>query len=152
MKNTNQTISNFSKMFGRGKKIESKYPMFMNNLSSRNIFDIYTDKSLKMNYFSNEKLNNPFSSFNNKKSFNNIISQKGINNKNRNKSNNIKGKNMKENRLNNYNENIENIFNKVVYDNIVDERKNEKNEELFDLTKNLRLSKKIDFSYKKFNF
>ena len=60
----------------------------------------------------------------------------------------MKGKNMKENRLNNYNENIEHIFKKVVYDNIVDERKNEKNEELFDLTKNLRLSKKIDFSYK----
>ena len=148
MKNTNQTITNFSKMFGRGKKIESKYPMFMNNLSSRNIFDIYTDKSLKMNYFLNGKLNNPFSSFNNKKSFNNIISQKDINNKNRSKSNNIKGKNMKENRLNNYNENIENIFNKVVYDNIVDERKNEKNEELFDLTKNPRLAKKIDLSYK----
>ncbi len=147
MKNTNQTIANFSKMFGRGKKIESKYPIFMNNLSSRNIFDMYTDKSLKMNYFSNGKLNNPISSFNNKKSFNNIISQKDINNKNRSKSNS-KGKNMKENRLNNYNKNIENIFKKVVYDNLVDERKNEKNEELFDLNKNPRLAKKIDLSYK----
>ena len=148
MKNANQTITNFSKMFGRGKKIESKYPIFMNNLSSRNIFDIYTDKSLKMNYFSNGKLNNPFSSFNNKKSFNKIISQKDINNKNRSKSSNIKGKNMKENRLDNYNKNIENIFKKVIYDSIVDERKNEKNEELFDLNKNPRLAKKIDLTYK----
>lgn len=147
MKNTNQTITNFSKMFGRGNKIESKYPIFMNNLSSRNIFDMYTDKSLKMNYFSNGKLNNPISSFNNKKSFNNIISQKDINNKNRSKSSS-KGRNMKENRLNNYNKNIENIFKKVVYDNIVDERKNEKNEELFDLNKNPKLAKKIDLSYK----
>jgi len=148
IKNTNQTITNFSKMFGRGKEIESKYPIFMNNLSSRNIFDMYTDKSLKMNYFSNGKLNNPFSSFNNKKSFNNIISQKDINDKKRSKSSSIKGKNIKENRLNNYNKNIENIFKKVVYDTIVDERKNEKNEELFDLNKNPKLAKKIDLSYK----
>lgn len=147
-KNTNQSIANFAKMFGRGQEIESKYPIFMNNLSSRNIFDMYTDKSLKMNYFSNGKLNNPFSSFNNKKSFNNIISQKDINNKNRSKSSNIKGKNNKENRLNNYNKNIENIFKKVVYDNIVDENKDKKKEELFDLTKNPRLAKKIDLSYK----
>ena len=69
-----------------------------------------------MNHFSNGKLNNPFSSFNLRKSFNNILSGK-----NRSKSiDNGDDRNHKESRLEYYNNNIDNIFKKVIYDDIVD--------------------------------
>ena len=151
--NTLRHISNFSKMFGRGTKISSKFPIFMNNINSRNAFDFCTEKSLKMNHFSNGKLNNPFSSFNLRKSFNNILSGK-----NRSKSiDNGDGRNHKESRLEYYNNNIDNIFKKVIYDDIVDnnidsnntnEKKSNDNEELLDLKKNPQLARTINLSYK----
>ena len=140
---TLQQFSNFSKMYGRGTKIDSKFPMFMNNVNTRSAFDIFTEKSLRMNHFSNGKLNNPFSSFNTKKSFNNIISY----NKGKNK---INGKYNKEKRMEYYNNNIDNIFKKVIYDDIVDnnEKACNKNEDLLDLRKNPQLAKTINLSYK----
>ena len=153
--NTIQPFSNFSKMFGRGTKSDSKFPIFMNNINSRNAFDFCTEKSLQMNHFSSGKLNNPFSSFNNRKSFNNIISSENINNKNRSKNiDEISNKNNKESRLDYYNNNIENIFKKVLYDDIVDknidnkESNDKKNYDLLDLKKNPQLAKTINLSYK----
>ena len=149
---TLQQYSNFAKMFGRGTNTDSKFPIFMNNINSRNVFDFYTEKSLKMNHFSSGKLNNPFSSFNLRKSFNYIIS-----NKNQDKSNSVDNENnnkYKESRLAYYNNNIENIFKKVIYDNIVDnniddnEIKNKEKEALLDLKKNPQLAKTINLSYK----
>ena len=148
--NTIQHISNFSKMFGRGTKMNSNFPIFMNNMNSRNAFDFCTEKSLKMNHFSNGKLNNPFSSFNIRKSFNNILSGK-----NRSKSiDNRNNNNHKESRMDYYNKNINNIFKKVIYDDIVDnnidnnENKSNENEDLLDLKKNPQLARTINLSYK----
>ena len=150
--NTLQQYSNFEKMFGRGTNTNSKFPIFMNNINTRNVFDFCTEKSLKMNHFSSGKLNNPFSSFNLRKSFNNIIS-----NKNQDKNNSVDNKNNnkhKESRLDYYNNNLDNIFKKVIYDNIVDnnidnnENKNKENEALLDLKKNPQLAKTINLSYK----
>lgn len=152
--NTIQQFANFSKMFGRGTKSDSKFPIFMNNINSRNAFDICTEKSLQMNHFSSGKLNNPFSSFNNKKSFNNIITTNNINKINKSKSlDEGINKNNKESRLSYYNNNIDNIFKKVLYDDIVDKnidnnKDDQKNEDLLDLKKNPQLAKKINLSYK----
>jgi hypothetical protein len=145
--NTIQHFSNFSKMFGRGTRIDSNFPIFMNNVNTRNAFDLNTEKSLRMNYFSSGKLNNPFSSFNTKKSFNKIISNNLNKNKNNSKVNNLKNK---ENRMKYYNNNLNNIFKKVIFDDIVDnnESKCKQNVDLFDLKKNPRLVKKINMSYK----
>ena len=55
--NTIQLFSDFSKMFGRRTNTDSKFPIFMNNINSRNVFDFCTEKSLKMNKKANlEKL------------------------------------------------------------------------------------------------
>ena len=146
--NTLKKIQNFSKMFGRGTNMNSKFPIFMNNINTRNAFDFCLEKSLKMNNFSSGKLNNPFSSFNNRKSFNNIIISK---NKERSKSIDNENYKKKESRLDYYNNNIDNIFKKVLYDKIVDDNidnKNEENEELLDLKKNPLLAKTINLSYK----
>ena len=148
---TIQQFSNFSKMFGRGTNMNSKFPIFMNNINSRNVFEFCTEKSLKMNHFSSGKLNNPFSSFNNRKSFNNIIATK---NNERSRSIDNGNNKKKESRLDYYNNNINNIFKKVLYDNIVDDNidnndnKKEENEALLDLKKNPKLAKTINLSYK----
>ena len=149
--NTVQQFSNFSKMFGRGTNMSSKFPIFMNNINTRNVFDFCSEKSLKMNNFSSGKLNNPFSSFNNRKSFNTIITSR---NNERNKNIDNGNDKKKESRLDYYNNNIDNIFKKVLYDNIVDdnidnnENKNLENEALLDLKKNPMLAKTINLSYK----
>ena len=147
----NNKISNFSKMLGRGVNIDQKYPIFMNNLNSRNAINNITEKSLKMNNFSIGKLNKPFSSFNNKKTFNYIIKKNNIDNnrsKSSSNSNINRNKKYKESRIDCYNNNIDNIFKKIIYDDIVDNNLSEGNEELFDLRKNPNLVKTINLSYK----
>ena len=105
-----------------------------------------------MNHFSSGKLNNPFSSFNLRKSFNNIISNK--NQDKNNSADNTNNNKHKESRLDYYNNNLDNIFKKVIYDNIVDdnidnnENKNKENEAFLDLKKNPQLAKTINLSYK----
>ena len=136
---------NFSKMFGRG-KIRTDYPVFMNNLNSRSAFDLLTVKSLEMNHFSKMNFNTPISCFNSKKSFNSNISNNNINNR-PDSIKNLKIKKEKEIRIKNYNKNIENIFKKVIYDDIID--KNDIKEEMFtDFKKNTKLIKAINLSYK----
>jgi hypothetical protein len=51
----------------------------MQNIFDRNSVDIMTEKSLKLNYFSNSKFINPYTSFFPKRSFNNIINLNLIN-------------------------------------------------------------------------
>ena len=53
----------------------------------------------------------------------------------------------KENRINNYKNNIENIFRKIIFDKIIE--KNEINGVAFDMKKNSKLRKQINSSYKK---
>ena len=135
---------NFSKMFGRG-NINHEFPIFMDNINSRNAFDFVTVKSLKMNHSSKRRFNNPTSSFNNKKSFNINISNNSLNIM-RDSVKNIKEMKEKENRIRLYNNNIKNIFKKVVYDDIID--KNDITEDIFDVKKNPELIKTINSSYK----
>ena len=135
---------NFSKMFGRG-NINHEFPIFMDNINSRNAFDFVTVKSLKMNHSSKRKFNNPTSSFNNKKSFNINISNNSLNIM-RDSVKNIKEMKEKENRIRLYNNNIKNIFKKVVYDDIID--KNDITKDIFDVKKNPELIKTINSSYK----
>ena len=145
--NKNEDVNkfvNFSKMTGRG-DMNSQYPVFMNNINSRNAFNTLTAKSLKMSHFSKRRLNNPISSFNNKKSFNSNLDN--INSKIIHDSiDNIKEIREKEIRIKNYKNNIQNIFKKIIYDDIID--KNEINEDVFDFKKNPNLMKQINSSYK----
>ena len=136
---------NFSKMLGRGSS-NSEYPVYMNNLYSRNSFDFITVKSLKMNHFSKRRLNSPTSSFNNKKSFNSNISNNNNLRTLRDSIKKIKEMKEKEIRIKNYNNNIENIFKKVIYDDIID--KNELNGDIIDFKKNPKLMKTINSYYK----
>ena len=145
--NKNEDVNkfvNFSKMRGRG-DMNSQYPVFMNNINSRNAFNTLTAKSLKMSHFSKRRLNNPISSFNNKKSFNSNLDN--INSKIIHDSiDNIKEIREKEIRIKNYKNNIQNIFKKIIYDDIID--KNEINEDVLDFKKNPNLMKQINSSYK----
>lgn len=143
IEDVNQYI-NFSKMIGRG-DINSQYPVYMNNINSRNAFNSLTLKSLKMSHFSKRRLNNPISIFNNKKSFNSNLHN--INSKIIHDSiDNIKEIREKEIRIKSYKNNIQNIFKKIIYDDIID--KNDINEDVFDFKKNPNLMKKINSSYK----
>lgn len=136
---------NFSKMFVRDDG-NSKYPLHMNKVNSRNAFNFITAKSLKMSHYSKRKLNSPKSSFNTKKSFNSNLDN--INSKIiHNSIENIKEMREKENRINNYKNNIENIFRKIIFDKIIE--KNEINGVAFDMKKNSKLRKQINSSYKK---
>ena len=132
-------------MLGRGSS-NSEYPVYMNNLYSRNSFDFITVKSLKMNHFSKRRLNSPTSSFNNKKSFNSNISNNNNLRTLRDSIKKIKEMKEKEIRIKNYNNNIENIFKKVIYDDIID--KNELNGDIIDFKKNPKLMKTINSYYK----
>ena len=139
----NQNI-NFSKMLVRGEN-NSKYPMHMNNVNSRNAFNFITAKSLKMSHYSIRKLNSPKSSFNTKKSFNSNLDN--INFKIiHNSIENIKEIREKENRINNYKNNIENIFKKIIFDKLI-EKYDIKGIGL-DIKKNPKLRKQINSSYK----
>ena len=62
----------FDKMTGRSSnsKEQSKLPSFMSNLSNRNSCTNLNEKSLEMNNYSESKMKNPVSSFNQQKSFN----------------------------------------------------------------------------------
>ena len=51
-------------------KEQSKLPSFMSNLSNRNSCTNLNEKSLEMNNYSESKMKNPVSSFNQQKSFN----------------------------------------------------------------------------------
>ena len=136
---------NFSKMFVRD-DTNSKYPMHMNKLNSRNSFNFITSKSLKMSHYSKRKLNSPKSSFNTKKSFNSNLDN--INSKIiHNCIENIKEMREKENRINNYKNNIENIFRKLIFDKIIE--RNDINGVVLDMKKNPKLIKQINSSYKK---
>ena len=137
---------NFTKMFGRGKS-NTDFPIFMNNLNSRCSFELLTAKSLEMNHFSKRSFNyfTPASSFSVKKSFNTNISNNNLNNK-PNSIKNLKENKEKDIRIANYNSNIENIFKKVIYDDIID--KNDIKENTFDIKKNPKLKKAINLSYK----
>ena len=85
-----------------------------------------------MNHSSKRRFNNPISSFNNKKSFN-------INISNNNMTiihdtiKNIKNMKEKEKRIKIYDNNIKNIFKKIIYDDIID--RNDITENIFDLKK-----------------
>ena len=143
----NEDISNniyFSKMVGRG-DMNSEYPIFMNSIYSRNAFDFVTAKSLKMNNDSKRNLNNPISSFINKKSFNSNLENTNYNIKH-DSIKNIKTKKEREDRIKNYNNNMSNIFKKVIYDNLID--KNDIMEDEFYFENNPKLIKKINSSYK----
>ena len=61
---------NFEKMVGRGHILKSKLPIFMINQVDRNACNIFNEKNLKMNYYSNGQLKQLISCFNEKKSFN----------------------------------------------------------------------------------
>ena len=135
----------FSKMFVRDDG-NSKFPLHMNKIYSRNAFNSITAKSLKMSHYSKRKLNSPKSSFNTRKSFNSNLDN--INsNIIHNSIENIKEIREKENRINNYKNNIENIFRKIISDNIIE--KNDINGVVFDVKKNSKLRKQINSSYKK---
>ena len=134
----------FSKMFGRG-NINHEFPMFMNNINSRNAFDFVTAKSLKMNHSSKRRFNNPISSFNNKKSFNINISNNNLTIIH-DTIKNIKNMKEKEKRIKIYDNNIKNIFKKIIYDDIID--RNDITENIFDLKKNQKIYKTINLSFK----
>ena len=134
----------FNKMVGRG-DTNSEYPVFMNNINSRNAFDFMTVKSLKMNHNSKRKLNNPISTFNMKKSFNKNISNNNFNIKH-DSIEKMKFMKKKVIRIKNYNRNLKNIFKKVFYDELID--KNEIDEDIFDIKNNPKLMNKINQSYK----
>ena len=135
---------NFSKMLGRGNS-NSEFPIYMNNIFTRNSFDSMTVKSLKMNHFSKRRLNSPTSSFNNKKSFNVNIPNNNLKSL-RESIKKIRKMREKEIRIKNYNNNIKNIFKKVIYDDIID--KNEINDDIFDFKKNPKLMETINSYYK----
>ena len=74
----------FNKMTGRSTSIDGYLPSFMVNLGNRNSCLSFNDKSLKLNYFSEGKLKEQRSSFNQHKSFNwklnmNLLNFKEIN-------------------------------------------------------------------------
>ena len=135
----------FSKMFVRDDG-NSKFPLHMNKIYSRNAFNSITAKSLKMSHYSKRKLNSPKSSFNTRKSFNSNLDN--INSTIiHNSIENIKEIREKENRINNYKNNIENIFRKLIFDKIIE--RNDINGVVLDMKKNPKLIKQINSSYKK---
>ena len=58
------------KMAGRGKYLRNKLPIFMLNQVDRNCCNSFNEKNLKMNFYSNGRLQQIISCFDNKKSFN----------------------------------------------------------------------------------
>jgi hypothetical protein len=58
------------KMAGRGKYLRNELPIFMLNQVDRNCCNSFNEKNLKMNFYSNGRLQQIISCFDNKKSFN----------------------------------------------------------------------------------
>ena len=137
---------NFAKMIGRESEITDEFPVFMNNLYSRNAINSMSEKSLKMNNYINGRLKRQVSSFNDRKSFNIRIKNGNIS-QNSDNNNSIDRNKKSLKRLDNYNNNIEKIFKKMILDNITENEKNSNNK-LIDIKKNVILSNKINKIYK----
>ena len=134
----------FTKMFVRG-DIDSKYPMYMNKINTRNVINSITAKSLKMNQYSKRRFSSPKSSFNNRKSFNSNLDN--INSKIiHNSIENIKETRQKKIRIKNFKNNIQNIFKKIIFDGLIE--RNDISKDELDLKKNPKLRKQINSKYK----
>ncbi len=128
---------NFKLMTSRNNNnLNNKLPTYMQNIFDRNSVDIITEKSLKLNSFSNSKFIEPYTSFFPKRSFNNIINLNLINSdKGKDKNLNDEGFELKrdilKNSLNFYHKNYDelikegalNKFDNVTYKSIKKEKR-----------------------------
>jgi len=148
---------NFKLMTSRNNSLNNKLPTYMQNIFDRNSVDIMTEKSLKLNYFSNSKFINPYTSFFPKRSFNNIInlnlinSDKGISHILNDEGFELK-RNILKNSLNFYHKNFDelikegalNKFDNVTYKSIKKEKRIS-NEDLQKFVINFQDTKDYDF-------